>query len=232
MKNIGAKAIMGGGLLVLFGAGILFLGTGEIEDMEPSEPIDSTVSVTTTSGGQEVSDSRESIPELTEVQAPAIFSACAIKGLDMNETLATVHLDSYQIKSNTYHFSVTNFYKIPILVINIGRDNKFHYHAFGSRIPEEVLSPPGWTGVGEAAYESPYLGISWVGNLDNQIPEGVTVSGFGLRMLMEFAENEIKYKDHITADNMPVIEMDLASSPFAVQFIDGSCYWGNIQSRL
>jgi hypothetical protein len=144
----------------------------------------------------------------------------------------TLSLDRH-IESNIYNFTVSNVHSLPVVAIIVGRDTEYRFLSMPSRIPEEMISPPGWAGVGTPGEESSHLTFRWIGypNSEAQISSGATISGFGMRMPPGYPADEIKYKNLFDTNNQPVTEMDLTTAPFRVIYSDGSCYIGEIEAQ-
>lgn len=142
-----------------------------------------------------------------------------------SEVLVTVKPDPANERGSIIR--IKNNSKDAIAAFSVGEGAKPELYASGFGVPSKIVGPSGWTATHVFNEESSFMRWVWTANaVDNVIAANTSDSNFKI-VLPPFPANA---QNNQYPDGTPVRPIVISELPFRVQFSNGRCVWGRIQT--
>ncbi len=160
------------------------------------------------------------VPE--EEQAWSCLPAAGLVKVD-------VKVEGPEKTTRTFRYTLGNLHTASISGFLLGTGEKGSaMQIVPANQPEEILAPPGWKGSQVFEEEGVRMHLLWqAGSRDRELAPGKTLEGLTVRM----PENRASAKPLYDPRGDLVVPLDMKTAPFVVLFSDGSCAWGQVDSK-
>ena len=123
---------------------------------------------------------------------------------------------------------IKNNSKDAIAALSVGQGTNPELYASEFGVPLKIVGPSGWTATHVFNEESSFMRWVWTAkSLDNMIAANESDSNFKV-VLPRFPASAQK---NLYPDGTPVRPIVISELPFRIQFANGRCVWGRIQSE-